>query len=53
MWYVLILFFAILLYWNIFVEDRGDEEIGEMEAFLDIVLPIAGIAISAILGLIF
>ena len=53
MWYVLILYFVTVFVWNVFVEDYDENEESEAELFLNTFLPIAGIAVSAILGLFF
>jgi hypothetical protein len=50
MWYVLILYFVGVFFWNIFIEDCDENE---TELFLNTFLPIIGVAISAILGLFF
>ena len=51
MWYILILFFVGIFFWNLYIKEYEDET--EVEMMIDICWPIIGITISAILGLIF
>ena len=51
MWYILILFFVGIFFWNLCIKEYEDE--AEVEMMIDICWPIIGITISAILGLIF
>lgn len=51
MWYILILYFAGVFFWNMYIKEYDDEF--EAEMMKDICYPIFGIAISAILGLFF
>ena len=51
MWYVLILYFVGIFFWNIYIEECEDET--EVEMMKDICYPIFGIVASAILGLFF
>ena len=52
MWYILILYFVGIFFWNICVKEYDDDEF-EVEMMKDICYPIFGIAASAILGLFF
>ena len=52
MWYVLILYFVGIFFWNICVKEYDDDDF-EVEMMKDICCPIVGIAASAILGLFF
>lgn len=47
MWYALILYFLCILIYNLYVKDTEDE----IEVFLDMTLPMAGIGICALLGI--
>lgn len=51
MWYILILYFVGIFFWNMYVEESEDET--EIEMVKDVCYPILGIAASAILGLFF
>ena len=62
MWYILILFFVGVFFWNLCVKEYEDEwdisvneyeDETEVEMVKDICYPIIGISVSAILGLIF
>lgn len=53
MWYILILYFVGVFFWNIFVEDYGEGEESEAQLFIDTFFPMLGVAVSAILGLFF
>jgi hypothetical protein len=53
MWYILILYFVGVFFWNVFVGDYDESEESEAELFLNTFLPILGIAVFAILGLFF
>ena len=52
MWYILILYFVSIFFWNIYVKEYDDDE-PEIEMVKDMCYPIFGIAVSAILGLFF
>ena len=51
MWYILILYFAGIFFWNIYVKEY-DDDCG-IEMLKDVCYPMLGIATSAILGLFF
>jgi hypothetical protein len=53
MWYILILYFVGIFFYNVFVEDYDEGEEGEAQLFVDTFFPMLGIAASAILGLFF
>ncbi len=53
MWYILILYFVGVFFWNIYVKEYDENEEGEAQLFIDTFFPILGIAVSAILGLFF
>ena len=53
MWYILILYFAGIFFWNICIKEYDDDDKFEAEMMIDICWPIIGITISAILGLFF
>lgn len=53
MWYILILYFVGIFFYNVFVKEYDDSEEGETELFVDTFVPMLGVAISAILGLFF
>ena len=52
MWYILILYFAGIFFWNIYVKEYDDDDC-EIEMIKDVCTPMLGVAVSAILGLIF
>ena len=52
MWYILILYYVGIFFWNLCFEEYDEDET-EVEMMKDICYPIVGIAVSAILGLIF
>lgn len=51
MWYILILYFAGVFFWNIYVKEYDDG--CEIEMLKDVCYPMLGVAASAILGLFF
>ena len=53
MWYILILYFVGIFFYNVFAKDYDEGEEGEAELFIDTFVPMVGIAFSAILGLFF
>ena len=53
MWYILILYFVGRFFYNMFMEDYAEGEESEAQLFIDTFFPMLGIAISAILGLLF
>ena len=53
MWYILILYFVGMFFWNVFTKEYEEEDEGEAQLFLDTFCPMVGIALSAILGLFF
>ena len=52
MWYILILYFAGIFFWNIYVKEYDDDDF-EIEMIKDVCHPMLGVAFSAILGLFF
>ena len=53
MWYILILYFVAIFFWNITVEEYANDDEGELKLFLNTILPPFAIAACAILGLVF
>ena len=51
MWYILILYFAGVFFWNMYIKEYDDD--CEIEMIKDVCYPMLGVAVSAILGLIF
>ena len=52
MWYILILYFVGVFFWNIYVKEYDDDDF-EIEMIKDVCYPMLGVAVSAILGLFF
>lgn len=53
MWYILILYFVGIFFWNICIKEYDDDDEFEAEMMKDICCPVLYIAASAILGLFF
>ena len=51
MWYILILYFVGIFFWNVYIEEYENEN--ELEMIKDICYPMLGVTASAILGLFF
>lgn len=51
MWYILIIYFVGIFFWNIYAKEYDDEN--KVEKIKDIFFPILGVIVSVILSLIF
>ena len=52
MWYILLLYFVGVFFWNIYVKEYDDDDC-EIKMIKDVCYPMLGVAASAILGLFF